>query len=60
MRTSGLGPAVARCFIHPQLRWFTYAVMALIVVNAILMGVEIDVSAQLGLEDIPSWFGIVP
>lgn len=33
--------------------------MAMILLNAILLGVEIDVSAQMGQNDIPSWFGTV-
>eukprot|EP00438_Fugacium_kawagutii_P027544 Skav222828 [mRNA] locus=scaffold4760:92118:98464:+ [translate_table: standard] len=34
-------------------------IMLLIVSNAILLGVEIDVSARVGQNDVPSWFGIV-
>ena len=34
--------------------------MALIVMNAILMGIEIDVTAGLAQEDIPGWFAVVP
>lgn len=33
--------------------------MCLIVLNGILLGVEIDVAAQLPLTEIPQWFGIV-
>lgn len=33
--------------------------MAMIVFNAVLLGVEIDISARMGQNDIPSWFGIV-
>ncbi|CAK9076733.1 unnamed protein product [Durusdinium trenchii] len=38
---------------------FSYALMALIVMNAILMGIEIDVTAGLAQEDIPGWFAVV-
>ena len=31
--------------------------MVMIVFNAVLLGVEIDISAGLGQNDIPSWFG---
>ena len=32
--------------------------MAMIVFNAVLLGVEIEMSARMGQNDIPSWFGI--
>lgn len=34
-------------------------VMALILLNLILLGVEVDVSATLGANDIPGWFEVV-
>lgn len=34
-------------------------VMALILLNLILLGVEVDVSATLGANDIPGWFDVV-
>lgn len=34
-------------------------VMALILLNLILLGVEVDVSARLGANDIPGWFDVV-
>ncbi|CAE7460338.1 Scn11a [Symbiodinium natans] len=38
---------------------FNALILFLIVVNAILLGVEIDVSSQLGEDEIPSWFMVV-
>lgn len=38
---------------------FNYSIMALIIVNAALMGIEIDVAAQVGQNDIPTWFSTV-
>lgn len=37
--------------------FFTNFIMFLIVTNAVLLGVEIDVSAKVGQDDIPTWFG---
>lgn len=38
---------------------FTNFIMLLIVGNAILLGVEIDVSSRVGQNDVPTWFGTV-
>ena len=38
---------------------FNYSIMALIIVNAALMGIEIDVAGQVGQNDIPTWFSTV-
>ena len=33
--------------------------MAVIFLNALLLGIEIDVSAKRGQADVPTWFGVV-
>ena len=38
---------------------FVNIIMAVILFNSILLGVEIDVSSRLGQEDIPGWFAVV-
>mmetsp|Transcript_43508 Transcript_43508/g.97591 ORF Transcript_43508/g.97591 Transcript_43508/m.97591 type:complete len:610 (-) Transcript_43508:29-1858(-) len=38
--------------------WFHILVLALIVLNAVLLGVEIDVALTLPEADIPAWFGV--
>lgn len=38
---------------------FNYSIMALIILNAALMGIEIDVAAKVGQDDIPTWFARV-
>ena len=38
---------------------FVNIIMAVILFNSILLGVEIDASSKLGQEDIPSWFAVV-
>lgn len=39
--------------------YFSFFIMALIFINLILLGVELDVSVSLGQDDIPRWFEIV-
>lgn len=39
--------------------FFTNFVMLLIVGNAVLLGVEIDISSRVGQYEVPLWFGIV-
>ena len=39
--------------------WFSLAITFLILLNVILLGVEVDVSATLDIDEIPSWFGTV-
>eukprot|EP00435_Cladocopium_sp_Y103_P004633 s5166_g1.t1 len=39
--------------------WFSLAITFLILLNVILLGVEVDVSATLDLDEVPSWFGTV-
>jgi len=38
---------------------FSNAIMLVIMVNVVLLGVEVDVSTQLGQNDVPRWFGSV-
>ena len=38
---------------------FSLMITALILVNVVLLGVEVDVSATMAIEDVPSWFGTV-
>ncbi|CAE7475538.1 Cacna1h, partial [Symbiodinium sp. CCMP2456] len=38
---------------------FGNLIMALIMANVVLMGIEVDVSATLGEDDIPNWFNTV-
>ena len=38
---------------------FNYSIMALIILNAVIMGIEIDLAAQAGQNDIPTWFSRV-
>jgi len=38
---------------------FTMVIMCLIILNLILMGVEVEVSTNLGAEDIPPWFMVI-
>lgn len=38
---------------------FNNIIMGLILGNAIMLGIEIDVSSQLGQNEIPVWFGLV-
>lgn len=37
---------------------FIYGVTTTIVFNLVILGIEVDTSAQLGQNDIPEWFGI--
>lgn len=46
-----------KCIVNSP--YFTYVIMALILVNGILLGVEIDVAATLGQADIPGWYAVV-
>lgn len=39
--------------------WFSLAITFLILLNVVLLGVEVDVSATLDLDEVPSWFGTV-
>mmetsp|Transcript_5126 Transcript_5126/g.8612 ORF Transcript_5126/g.8612 Transcript_5126/m.8612 type:complete len:570 (+) Transcript_5126:43-1752(+) len=39
--------------------WFSLAITFLILLNVVLLGVEVDVSATLALDEVPSWFGTV-
>ena len=39
--------------------YFSFFIMALIFINLILLGIELDFSASLGQDDIPMWFEIV-
>ena len=39
--------------------YFSFFIMALILVNLVLLGIEVDVSASLGQDDVPRWFEIV-
>lgn len=39
--------------------YFNFSIIGLIIINAALLGVEIDVAAQVGQEDIPTWLGTV-
>eukprot|EP00435_Cladocopium_sp_Y103_P071520 s7_g37.t1 len=39
--------------------YFSFFIMALIFINLILLGIELDVSTSLGQDDIPRWFEIV-
>ena len=38
---------------------FSLAITLLILINVILLGVEVDVSASMDLDEVPSWFGTV-
>ena len=38
---------------------FTGAITVLIFLNVVLLGVEVDMSAKLGQDQVPSWFGTV-
>ena len=40
-------------------KFFTNAIMCLILMNVILLGIEVDVSTILGQNDVPKWFGTV-
>ena len=39
--------------------YFSFCIMALIFINLVLLGIEVDVSASLGQNDIPRWFETV-
>lgn len=39
--------------------WFNYIIMALIILNAVLLGIEIDVGAKLATSEIPAWYDTV-
>lgn len=47
---------VAQIVFSPS---FSLMITALILVNVVLLGVEVDVSASMAIEDVPSWFGTV-
>jgi len=38
---------------------FTLVITCLIMLNVVLLGIEVDVSAQLGQDQVPTWFGMV-
>ena len=40
---------------HPEPRLFSYTITLLILLHVILLGVEVDLSAAVALEDMPSW-----
>ena len=40
---------------HPEPRAFSYSITLLILLHVILLGVEVDLSAAVALEDMPSW-----
>eukprot|EP00438_Fugacium_kawagutii_P006875 Skav211341 [mRNA] locus=scaffold2081:9387:11430:+ [translate_table: standard] len=39
--------------------YFNLAIIALIIINAALLGIEIDIAFQVGEEDIPTWYATV-
>ena len=39
--------------------YFSFCIMTLIFINLVLLGIEVDVSASLGQNDIPRWFETV-
>lgn len=38
--------------------WFSNGIMVMILINVILLGVEVDVAGQVGVQDIPAWLSI--
>lgn len=38
---------------------FVYGIMTLIFINLLMLGIEVEISASLGTNDIPQWFEIV-
>jgi len=38
---------------------FVYGIMVLIFINLLMLGIEVEISASLGTNDIPQWFEIV-
>jgi len=37
---------------------FSHCILLLILVNVILLGVEVDLSAKVGIQDVPGWLGV--
>lgn len=38
--------------------WFTNGIMLLILINVVLLGVEVDMAAGLGMQDVPGWLSV--
>eukprot|EP00435_Cladocopium_sp_Y103_P051334 s898_g15.t3 len=38
--------------------WFTNGIMLLILINVVLLGVEVDLAAGLGMQDVPGWLSV--
>lgn len=49
------GKSPAHGVNHPEPRAFSYSITLLILLHVILLGVEVDLSAAVALEDMPSW-----
>ncbi|CAL1166970.1 unnamed protein product [Cladocopium goreaui] len=38
--------------------WFTNGIMLLILINVVLLGVEVDMAAGLGMQEVPGWLSV--